>query len=96
LYGTRPTIGNHHVYRSSRSRYAPDSTRTSVSPSSWLYVVKLSFARKAIESSANARAASTSWSFERTAGGVRSSRTSSGIGRRRARIFPSSQPARAM
>src|SRR5438552_1739418 len=49
LYGTRPTIGNHHVYGTSRSRYAAESTSTNVSRSSGLNVVKLSLARRPIE-----------------------------------------------
>src|SRR5579871_3979455 len=89
LYGTRPTIGNHHVYGASRSGYAPESTRTSVSRSSWVYVVKLSRVRRWIESAANARAARTRRSFAAVSADVAGSATIASIERRRARIDPS-------
>src|SRR6266571_404852 len=41
LYGTLPTTGNHQVKYCNRSRYAAESTSTSVSCSSGEYVVKL-------------------------------------------------------
>ena len=95
LYGTVPTMGNHQVTRSSLSRRAPLSTRTSVSRSSWLNVVKLSPASRPNSSSAKVRAASTSSSFPRASGVTTESATTSGMGRRPCRIRISSQVARA-